>query len=255
MTDDVVALEAHEVTRRFGEFVANQSVNLSVRMGERRALIGPNGAGKTTLFNMLAGQLPPSSGRITLFGQDVTHVRPERRARLGLARTFQLNVLFDGLTTLENLEITLAAGDASRFVFYRKLGAVASIRRRGMEILKKWGLESVADKRVGSLSYGRQRQLEIILALCRQPRVLLLDEPTAGLAAADAAELVQVIASLPRDVTVVMIEHDIDVAFSIADKVTVLYDGSVLCEGTPGEIAADERVTTAYLGGLANAPD
>ncbi len=251
MTD--LALAARGVSMRFGSFVANDDVTLEVPVGQRRVLIGPNGAGKTTLFNVLAGQLRATKGSVELLGEDVTRTPAYRRARRGLARTFQLNNLFDELTVRQNVEITLASQSSSRNVFWRSLRSVPGIRDRSDALLAEWEFTDFADLPVSELAYGQQRVMEIVLAMSTEPRVLLLDEPTAGLAPADAARLTRLVADLPRDITIVMIEHDMDVAFALADEVTVLHQGRVLAEGDPDAVAADPRVLQVYLGDMSDA--
>jgi branched-chain amino acid transport system ATP-binding protein len=243
-----LAIATHGIETRFGSFVANDDVTLRIPIGERRVLIGPNGAGKSTLFNVLAGQLRPAKGTVELFSCDVTRMSSYRRARMGMSRTFQLNNLFDGLTVRENVEITLASQSRSRTTFWRSLGSVDGIRRRSEELLEAWDFGELADLAVSELSYGQQRVMEIVLAMGTEPRVLLLDEPTAGLAPADAARLTRLVSELPRDITIVMIEHDMDVAFSLADRVTVLHQGRVLAEDVPERVAVDEDVLRIYLG-------
>ena len=243
------AIEAHGLVARFGGFLANDDVSLVVRPGERRALIGPNGAGKSTLFNMLAGQLRPSAGSVALFGRPVTRMPAHQRARLGVARTFQITNLLSGLSVRENVQLTLAAESDARRVFWRPLDRLQRLSGRADEVLEQWGLARYAGWPVSRLAYGQQRVLEITLAMCRATKILLLDEPTAGLAPADAGRLTSLVASLDRSVTIVFIEHDMEVAFGLADTVMVLQQGRVLAEGSPTEIASDERVLEAYLGG------
>ena len=243
------AIEAHGLVARFGSFLAVDDVSMVVTPGERRALIGPNGAGKSTLFNMLAGQLRPSAGSVALFGRPVTRMPAHQRARLGVARTFQITNLLSGLSVRENVQLTLAAESDACRVFWRPLDRLQRLSSRADEVLDQWGLERYADWPVSRLAYGQQRVLEITLAMCRDTKLLLLDEPTAGLAPADAGRLTSLVASLDRSVTIVFIEHDMEVAFGLADNVMVLQQGRVLAEGSPTEIAADERVLEAYLGG------
>lgn len=246
MTD--IALEARSLTATFGNFRANDDVSLSVKTGERRALIGPNGAGKSTLFNMLAGQLRPTSGDVMLHGKNVTKLPAHQRARRGIGRTFQITNLLAGLTVMENVQLTLAAESRSRFVFWRSLKSVGQLNDRARDVLAEWDMLEFADLAVDRLAYGQQRVLEIVLAMCCQPEVLLLDEPTAGLAPSDARRLTTLVNTLPRSVTIVFIEHDMEVAFDLADTVTVLQQGKILAEGPPSAIANDDRVLEAYLG-------
>lgn len=242
------AIAGRGITVRFGALRANDDVTVDVPVGERRALIGPNGAGKTTLFNVLAGQRRPTNGSVELLGRGVTRMPAYRRARMGLARTFQLTNLLSDLTVRQNVQITLAAKGSARMVFWRPLGAVAGLAERADAVLAEWDLLPVADLPVRELSHGQQRVMEIVLAVSQEPRVLLLDEPTAGLAAVDAERLTRLVASLPRRITTVLIEHDMDVAFGLADRITVLHQGRVLADGSPAAVADDERVLEAYLG-------
>jgi branched-chain amino acid transport system ATP-binding protein len=242
------AIAGWGLTAQFGSFKANDQISIAVPRGERRAVIGPNGAGKTTLFNLLGGQTRPTSGTVELLGHDVTRAPAYRRARLGLARTFQITNLLDELTTCQNLQLTLAAQSSASRVFWRTLDSLAPLHRQVLEVLAEWGLEELADVPVRQLAYGQQRVLEIALAMCRKPAVLLLDEPTAGLARADAERLTALVAALPRSIAVVLIEHDMAIAFALADTVSVLHQGRMLAEGTPEEISSDRRVLEAYLG-------
>ncbi|MCF2527955.1 ABC transporter ATP-binding protein [Yinghuangia soli] len=251
MTDYAIA--GRNLTMQFGTFRANDDITLAVPAGERRALIGPNGAGKSTLFNLLAGQLRPTSGTVTLLGRDVTRVPAHRRARLGLARTFQLTDLLDELTVRENVQLTLAAQSSAHRVFWRPLGSVGTLAAEADAVLAQWDLGDFGDRLVRELAYGQQRILEIALAMSRNPQVLLLDEPTAGLSPADARKLTGLVAALPRTITVVMIEHDMEVAFTLSDQVSVLQQGRVIAAGTPDEVATDNRVLEAYLGEAADA--
>jgi branched-chain amino acid transport system ATP-binding protein len=246
MSGPVIA--GRNLTAQFGSFRANDRVTIAVEPGERRAVIGPNGAGKTTLFNLLGGQMRPSSGTVELLGHDVTRARAYRRARLGLARTFQITNLLNELTTRQNVQLTLAAESATSRIFWRTMDSLHGLYRRAEDVLGQWGLEDVADTPVRQLGYGQQRVLEIVLAMCRKPAVLLLDEPTAGLARTDAERLTSLVAALPRSIAVVLIEHDMAIAFALADRVTVLHEGRVLAEGTLEEISSDRRVLEAYLG-------
>ena len=242
------AIEARSLVAQFGNFRANDDVSLVVQEGERRALIGPNGAGKSTLFNMLAGQLRPTSGSVRLFGKDVTRLAAHRRASLGVGRTFQMTNLLADLSVRQNVQLTLAVDSRASRIFWRPLDQVEGLHGRAADVLERWDMLAFADWPVSRLAYGQQRVLEIILAMCREPKVLLLDEPTAGLAPADAARLTALVGSLPRSVTIVFIEHDMEVAFGIADSVTVLQQGKILAEGLPSAIAEDVKVLEAYLG-------
>jgi len=224
-------------------------VTLSLRPGERRALIGPNGAGKTTLFNLISGTLPVSGGAISLFGQDVTRAPAHRRAALGLARTFQITNLFPDLTVRENCLLAVQALSPVKFSMFRPVSAYGVLRARAHATLEAVGLDAVADERVNVLSHGEQRQLEIALALAGRPRVLLLDEPTAGLSPAESRLMAQLIAGLDPAITVLMIEHDMDIALELSPQVTVLHYGRVIADGSREEIRADPQVREIYLGG------
>ena len=224
-------------------------MTLSLRPGERRALIGPNGAGKTTLFNLISGTLPVSGGAISLFGQDVTRAPAHRRAALGLARTFQITNLFPDLTVRENCLLAVQALSPVKFSLFRPVSAYGALRARAHATLEAVGLDSVADARVNVLSHGEQRQLEIALALAGRPRVLLLDEPTAGLSPAESRLMAQLIAGLDPAITVLMIEHDMDIALELSPQVTVLHYGRVIADGSREEIRADPQVREIYLGG------
>ena len=224
-------------------------MTLSLRPGERRALIGPNGAGKTTLFNLISGTLPVSGGAISLFGQDVTRAPAHRRAALGLARTFQITNLFPDLTVRENCLLAVQALSPVKFSMFRPVSAYGALRARAHATLEAVGLDAVADARVNVLSHGEQRQLEIALALAGRPRVLLLDEPTAGLSPAESRLMAQLIAGLDPAITVLMIEHDMDIALELSPQVTVLHYGRVIADGSREEIRADPQVREIYLGG------
>jgi branched-chain amino acid transport system ATP-binding protein len=243
------ALRLDGVVKAFGGLRAVDGVSLAVRPGERRALIGPNGAGKTTLFNLVAGVLPVSGGAIRLFGEDVTRAPAHRRAARGLARTFQITNLFPGLTVLENCLLAVQALTPVKFSMLRPVSAYAALRERARATLAAVGLEAVMDARVANLSHGEQRQLEIALALAGNPRLLLLDEPTAGLSPAESRLMANLLAGLDPAITVLMIEHDMDIALALASRVTVLHYGRVIADGTRDEIRADPQVREIYLGG------
>jgi len=223
-------------------------VSLAVRPGERRALIGPNGAGKTTLFNLISGSLPVSAGAITLFGRDVTGAPTHRRAAQGLARTFQITNLFADLTVLDNCLLALQALTPARFAMFRPLGAFRDLHAAALAALEAVGLGAVGDVPVRNLSHGEQRQLEIALALAGKPRVLLLDEPTAGLSPAESRLMADLLARLDPAITVLMIEHDMDIALELSARVTVLHYGRVIADGSREEIRADAQVREIYLG-------
>jgi branched-chain amino acid transport system ATP-binding protein len=243
------ALTLDGVTKHFGGLRAVDGVALAVRPGERRALIGPNGAGKTTLFNLISGALPVSSGRITLFGRDVTSAPAHRRAAQGLARTFQITNLFPDLSVLDNTQLAVQAHTARRFSMLRPVRAFADLQDRARAILDSVGLASVAGAMVRNLSHGEQRQLEIALALAGRPRLLLLDEPTAGLSPAESRLMAGLLARLDPAIAVLMIEHDMDIALEFSPHVTVLHYGCVIADGSRDEVRADPQVREIYLGG------
>ena len=243
-----LALRLDGVTKDFGGLRAVDRVALEVRPGERRALIGPNGAGKTTLFNLICGSLPVSSGSITLFGRDVTNTPAHRRATQGLARTFQITNLFPDLTVLENALLAIQAHTSSRFAMLRPVGAFADLQALARATLEAVGLAGVTDAIVRNLSHGEQRQLEIALALAGRPRLLLLDEPTAGLSPAESRLMAGLLGRLDPAITVLMIEHDMDIALELAAQVTVLHYGRVIADGSREEIRTDAQVREIYLG-------
>jgi len=244
----MTALSVENVFRNFGGVAALSGVSLEVADGERRVLLGPNGAGKTTLFHAISGNIMPSAGRIVLFDIDITRLRPDQRARLGLARTFQVTNLFPRLTVLDSVLLALG-GAAGRGL--RLFGALADDRDLYGEadgLLDRCGLAGTAPRIVRTLSYGEQRQLEIALALAGKPRLLLLDEPTAGLSPAETRRVVGLVHELPRDMTILMIEHDMDVAFELADRIAVMHQGRLIAEGDEAAIRANQQVTDIYLG-------
>jgi branched-chain amino acid transport system ATP-binding protein len=236
------------VSRGFGGLRAVDAVSLTVAPGERRALIGPNGAGKTTLFNLIAGTLPVSTGSIRLFGRDVTRTAAHRRAALGLARTFQINNLFPALTVLENCLLAVQALTPTKFSMLRPLGGYADLAERARATLALVGLDDRRDATVRNLSHGEQRQLEIALALAGRPRVLLLDEPTAGLSPAESRHMARLLGTLDPTITLLMIEHDMDIALEMAEHVTVLHYGRVIADGRRDAVKADPLVREIYLG-------
>jgi branched-chain amino acid transport system ATP-binding protein len=223
-------------------------VALCVAPGERRALIGPNGAGKTTLFNLISGDLPPSRGQITLFGQDVTNLPAYRRAALGLARTFQITNLFPSLTVLENLLLAVQALERTKFSLVRPITSYRHLYARARAILDSVGLADTETEVVRNLSHGEQRQMEVAMALACRPRLLLLDEPTAGLSLAESRLMTALLKRLDAGITLLVIEHDMDVAFALTDRVTVLHNGKVLADGSRDEVKANPLVREIYLG-------
>jgi branched-chain amino acid transport system ATP-binding protein len=236
------------VTKDFGGLRAVDGIALEVRPGERRALIGPNGAGKTTLFNLISGSLPVSGGTITLFGRDVTSSPAHRRAAQGLARTFQITNLFPDLTVLENCLLAVQAQTPTRFAMLRPVGAFTDLHAAARATLEAVGLAGIGDALVRNLSHGEQRQLEIALALAGRPRVLLLDEPTAGLSPAESRLMAGLLGRLDPAITVLMIEHDMDIALELSPRVTVLHYGRVIADGSRDEVKADPQVREIYLG-------
>ena len=243
-----VLLAVEAVTKNFGGVAALAGVSLDVNAGERRVLLGPNGAGKTTLFHTISGNVMPSSGRVTLFGRDITRLRPDRRARLGLARTFQITNLFPSLTVLDSVLLAIGGANGLRFQLLRPMSSYRGMYAQAHALLDQWGLVGNANRIVRNLSYGEQRQLELVLALAGQPRLLLLDEPTAGLSPAETARVVEMVQALPRDITLVMIEHDMDVAFELADRIAVMHQGRLIAEGDEAAIRANAEATEIYLG-------
>ncbi len=245
---DPLALRLRAVSKSFGGLRAVDAVELAVRPGERRALIGPNGAGKTTLFNLITGELPVTSGSIALFDHDVTRTPAHRRAALGLARTFQITNLFPALTVLENCLLAVQALSPVKFAMHRPLSRYAALHERARTTLAAVGLADRAGARVRNLSHGEQRQLEIGLALACTPRLLLLDEPTAGLSPAESQHMGRLLSALDPAITVLIIEHDMDIALQVARHVTVLHYGRVIADGTREEIRESPLVREIYLG-------
>jgi branched-chain amino acid transport system ATP-binding protein len=246
--DSASCLVVENVSRAFGGLNAVDGVSLTINHGERRALIGPNGAGKTTLFNLISGELPVSAGAITLFGTNITKLAPYQRAALGLARTFQITRLFPHLTVVENALLACQALDRRKFTMHRALKTFAPLVERAAALLDDFGLSSVRREPVGHLAYGDQRKLEVALSLAGKPRLLLLDEPMAGLAGSERDPMRQLLGTLDPDIAVLLIEHDMDVAFAFAETVTVLNQGTVLAHGPTREIAANPLVQQVYLG-------
>jgi branched-chain amino acid transport system ATP-binding protein len=243
-----VVLSCQGLVKRFGGITATDNVTLSLRKGARHALIGPNGAGKTTLINLLTGVLEPTSGSIKLLGRDISTLAPHERVKRGLVRTFQINQLFDKLTPLETLALTVSQQQGLGGHWWEALGASKNVVSRCHDLLEQFHLTSVKDQATQLLPYGKRRLLEIAVALACEPRVLLLDEPVAGVPAGEREELLQTVAALPADVSVLLIEHDMDLVFSFATRMTVLVNGAVLTEGDPVQIANDPQVKAVYLG-------
>jgi ABC-type branched-subunit amino acid transport system ATPase component len=243
-----VVLETRGLGKRFGGLVATNDVTFQLERGARQALIGPNGAGKTTFLNLLTGVLPPSAGQVLLLGEDVTRLRPEARVRRGLVRTFQINQLFGDLTPLETLALAVDERLKLGRDWRRRVGAVDAVSAEVAQVAERFGLLDVLDRRTDTLPYGKQRLLEIAAAFACAPQVLLLDEPAAGVPEAERRDILDAIAALPADVSVLLIEHDMDLVFSFAQRISVLVDGALLVEGEPEAIAADPRVRAVYLG-------
>jgi branched-chain amino acid transport system ATP-binding protein len=243
-------LQVEGVSRHFGSLIAVNGISMTVEAGELRAIIGPNGAGKTTFFNLISGFLRPSSGRIIFDGEDITGLLPARRVWRGIARTFQVTEVFPELSVRENLRIAVEVASGFRLRPWLSRGADATVRARVTELLDMAGLTVKADQLVGELAHGDQRATEIMMALALKPRLLLLDEPTAGMGDQETYAITQLIRRLHKngELTIVLIEHDMRVVFHLADRITVLDQGSFLAEGTPPEIAANEAVQSAYLG-------
>ncbi|MBX3521358.1 MAG: ABC transporter ATP-binding protein [Xanthobacteraceae bacterium] len=242
------ALETVDLEKRFGGIVPTNSVSLRVREGARHALIGPNGAGKTTLINLLTGVLRPSKGKVKLGGGDITNLKPHQRVARGITRTFQINQLFADLSPLESIALVIGEREKQGARFWRAFGGDEAIAREAASLAQQFGLADVIGERTSSLPYGKQRQLEIALAIAGKPRVLLLDEPAAGVPEAERHEILETVAALPKDVTVLLIEHDMDIVFGFADRISVLVEGKLLVEGDPKEIQNDPRVRAVYLG-------
>jgi len=244
----MTAIRVERLSKVFGGLRAVDEASLAVSEGERRALIGPNGAGKTTLFNCIAGTLQPTAGRVLLFGNDISALAENRRTALGMGRTFQISNVFTDLTVLENLILSIIGTGRRKWIMHRPVASFTAERDQALEGLAKVGLADRADEPVKFLSYGERRQLELALALNVAPKVLLLDEPCAGLSPSERQRFSRLIAALPRAITLIMIEHDIDIALALADRVTVLHRGKVILDGTPGEVQSNAQVREVYFG-------
>jgi branched-chain amino acid transport system ATP-binding protein len=244
----MVVLETRNLVKEFRGFRAVNEVNLRVREGEVHALVGPNGAGKTTLFHMLTGFLKPSAGQVLIFDRDLTGAPPERIARSGVARSFQITSLFEQLTVLEHVELALQSRTNLGYRFWRSERVLERFRRQALDLLEQTGLGVLGHKPAGSLAYGQKRALELALALALEPRLLLLDEPTAGMGMEDVSRIIELIGQIRVGRTVVMVEHNMKVVSSLADHVTVLQHGSVLAEGPYDEVRRHPQVIAAYLG-------
>jgi branched-chain amino acid transport system ATP-binding protein len=242
------ALEARRLTKQFGALLATDNVSFTIQAGARQALIGPNGAGKTTLINLLTGVVEPSEGQVLLQDRNVTALSSSQRVRLGLSRTFQINQLFPHLTPAESLGLAISERNGSGADFWRVAGTRPAIVAEIEELLTRFGLEGEMDQPTRKLPYGKQRLLEIALALAARPRVLLLDEPAAGVPEEERQDILAALSALPSDVAILLIEHDMDLVFTFATRISVLVAGRLLTEGEPEQIAADERVRAVYLG-------
>jgi len=243
-----VVLETRGLDKHFGGIVAANQVSLSIEKGARHALIGPNGAGKTTVVNLLTGMLKPTAGQILLDGKDITRVEPHERVRLGIARTFQINQLFADLTPIETLGLAISERLGLGSDWWRIVGSKTSVTDEIIELIERFRLGDVMRERTAILPYGKQRLLEIALAIACKPRVLLLDEPAAGVPEDERHEILATVEALPKDVTVLLIEHDMDIIFSFADRISVLVNGALFVEGEPDAVARDPRVKAVYLG-------
>ena len=244
----VAALRTQGLSKRFGAFAAVSEVTLSFARGTRHALIGPNGAGKTTFINLLTGALPPSAGQVFLGERDITAMAQHARVKCGMTRTFQINTLFAGLTVLESIVLAICERQGRTGVWRETVARQREAIDEASALLETLRLIGERNAQTRNLAYGKQRLLEIALALATRPSILLLDEPAAGIPSGESAELFNVIADLPREVTIVFIEHDMDLVFRFAERITVLVGGRVLTEATPSEVATDPRVREVYLG-------
>jgi branched-chain amino acid transport system ATP-binding protein len=241
-------LRVENLVRRFGGIVATDNLSLDVAKGELHAIIGPNGAGKTTLISQLTGQLAPSAGTIHFAGRDVTHLPAWRRSSLGLARSFQITSLLPDFTAADNVALAAQAHDGHSFYFWANARKEKHLREAALAALARVGLERRADVVVSRLSHGEQRELELAVALATRPQLLLLDEPMAGLGSTESARMVKLLQELRREVTIVLVEHDMDAVFALADRISVLVYGRVIASGLPAEIRSNDEVKRAYLG-------
>jgi len=244
----VSALAVRNLEKSFGGLRVTSDVSLAVEAGERRLIIGPNGAGKTTLFNLITGELRPDGGAVTLFDRDITRVPSRRRFHLGIARTYQIITLFPGETLLRNVVLSLLGLSPLRWNPFIGLDRQTALIERARATLARVGLEHLGDRPLAQTSYGERRRVEVAMALAQNPRVLLLDEPFAGLSIEERRDVLRLVTGIPRDVTIVMIEHDMDVALDFAERITVLHFGEVVVEGTRGEVVAHPRTREIYLG-------
>jgi branched-chain amino acid transport system ATP-binding protein len=244
----MTALEIAGLSKSFGGLRVTANVNLAVAPGERRLIIGPNGAGKTTLFNLITGELAADSGKVSLFGRDITTTACRHRAHLGLARTYQIITLFQRDTILRNIMLALLGLSPLRWNALSDLGSQTALSERARAVLVRVGLDHIAERPLAQTSYGERRRVEIAMALAQDPKVLLLDEPFAGLSVDERRDVKQLLLQIPRQVTVVMIEHNMDVALDLADRITLLHFGEVIVEGSRAAVVADPRTREVYLG-------
>ncbi len=244
----MTALAVRNLDKSFGGLRVTTAVNLAVEPGERRLIIGPNGAGKTTLFNLITGELRPDDGAITLFDRDITRIPSRRRFHLGMARTYQIITLFPGETLLRNVTLSLLGLSRLRWNPFVRLDGQTALITQARQVLARVALDHLAERPLAQTSYGERRRVEVAMALAQNPRVLLLDEPFAGLSVEERRAVLQLVTSIPRDVTIVMIEHDMDVALDFAERITVLHFGQVVVEGTRAEVVAHPRTKEIYLG-------
>lgn len=244
----VDVLKVVGLAKQFGGLEILKGLSFSVKEGERRAFIGPNGAGKTTLFNIIAGDLPASSGEVYYYNENFSRKANHQRVRSGMVRTFQKNNLLQNMSVLEHLLLVLQMKAGVENVWYRNRTAFSELYERAEYMMETWGLADRKNTIVKNLSYGEQRQVEIVLGIATEPRVLLLDEPTAGMSNAETQHILQLLKSMPRDLTLLIIEHDMDVVFGLADRITVLYNGDILVEGSTSTIQSDPRVHEIYFG-------
>jgi branched-chain amino acid transport system ATP-binding protein len=242
------ALEIVDLKKAFGGLVVTQNVSLAIRPGERRLMIGPNGAGKTTLFNQISGDMRPNSGHIKLFGTDITSLAPYQRAHLGLSRTYQIITLFSGDTLEHNITLGLLGLRPSRWQMWRPLSSYGDLTTEARRILDTVGLLHLAARPISDIAYGEKRRVELAIALAQKPRILLLDEPLAGLSNTERAVVKALITAIPRETTVIMIEHDMDTALDLAETVTLLNYGRIIVDGERDAVIADQRTREVYLG-------
>jgi len=241
-------LQTRGLCKSFGALRVAANIDFALERGARHALIGPNGAGKTTFVNLLTGRLPPSAGQVLLGGEDITRLSQAARVKRGLGRTFQINTLFAGMSVLDNIALGIAERRGVAGRLWRAANAHEAVRSEALELLAMLGLNDDAGRRVADLPYGKQRLVEIAIALGLRPKVLLLDEPAAGVPSLESERILDALGRLPADIAILIIEHDMDLVFRFARRITVLVQGEVLCEGAPEEIVADRRVQQAFLG-------